>query len=247
MIAKKKAKVKTDPSFTDSRNASKKPTGKKWSSIEFAACGADVSLSSISLGVIAKTADGKVRTGATSVRWEKGHDYFDRLAVAARAHEIMYDLYADAKIQPDLAQVFIAVEEAVAIGYLQRAQSSWVKQQLQISGAFLGGLVRWGYRNVYEIQAHQWQKLVADDLGITTHHTKWNPDKKVGKYRAQQWVEQFHPQWDGHWPDIITDTKRGQIPRPEGRKAQGVQSDDRYEALAMAHWMRNEIKLMGAN
>lgn len=220
----------------------KKVKGKPYRTVEWLCIGADVSMSSISLGGIAKTKEGKMRVGAVTLRWEKGTDYFTRLKGAAKCHDIVHELCINMRVQAELDEIHIAVEEAVAIGYLKRAQSAWVKQQLQISGAFLGGLVRWGYFDIREIQAQQWQKHVADDLGITTHHTKWSPTKKEGKFRAREWIEQFHPKWDGHWPDLIKDEKLGLISRPEGRKAQAVQSDDRYEALAMAHWMREELK-----
>lgn len=200
-------------------------------------------MSSISLGGIAKTHDGKIRTGAVTKRWQKNTDYFIRMSDAAKAHDIVHDLLAEMKVMADLDEIHFAIEEAVAIGYLQRAKnSSWAKQQIQISGAFLGGLLRWGYKDITEIQAQQWQALVAADLGITTHHTKWNPTKKEGKFRAKEWIERFHPKWDGHWEDLINDSKLGLIARPEGRKAQAVQSDDRYEALAAAWWMRQELK-----
>lgn len=220
----------------------KKKSGRQYRRVEWVCIGADVSMSSISLGGIALTRDGKIRTGAVTRRWQKNTDYFTRLSDAAKAHDIVHDLFIEMRVQAELDEIHFAVEEAVAIGYLKRAQSAWVKQQLQISGAFLGGLVRYGYKDIREIQAQQWQALVAADLGITTHHTKWNPDKKTGKFRAKQWIVKFHAKWDGGWPDLINDAKLGLIARPEGRKAQAVQSDDRYEALAMAAWMREELR-----
>lgn len=231
----------------------KKPSDKKWTKVEWVCIGADVSMSSISLAGLARTRDGKLRHGAISKRWLKNTDYFIRLKEAAAAQEFTFDLFAEMKVMAELNEIAFAVEEAVSIGFLQRAESAWVKQQLQISGAFLGGLLKWGYSDIYEIQANQWRALVAHDLGITTHTSKWNnteylalpPEfhaapKNVGKYRAQQWVQVFHSKWDGHWPDIVN-TKDGQVPRGNS-KAQGVQSDDRYEALAMAEWLRRELK-----
>lgn len=239
-----KKKIKATPKFARSAGARKK-TGKKgkWSRVKWVAVGADVSLYSISLGGIAMTADGKVRTAkAVKHAWEKDYDYFLRMKEAAKPEYFMFDLFSALKVEPELEQVYVAVEEAVSFGHIQRHASNAIKQQIQISGAFIGGLLRYGYKDIYEIQANSWRKLVAEDLGITTHHTKWNPDKKVGKYRAQQWVEKFHPKWDGHWPDMIRSTKRGLITRPENSKAKGEQSDDRYEALAIAWWMRQQLR-----
>lgn len=253
--------LKSRPKIRKKSVSGKKVDG--YRRVEWACVGADVSMSSIALAVIAKTTEGKIRTGTASVRWSKDHDYFDRLKTAAKPHDLMHELFINAKLMPELEDVYIAVEEAVPIGMLQRGTrgkvsgltGAWMKQQIQISGAFLGGLVRYGWKSIYEIQSNQWQALVAHDLGITTHHTKWSnagflalpphvktSAKSVGKYRAQQWVEVFHPKWDGHWPDIIADSKLGQISRPEGRTPQGIQSDDRYEALGIANWMKTELK-----
>lgn len=247
-------KKKKPPKIHKPPVSGKKSPGDKWKKAKIVFIGGDISLSSISLGGIALTTDGKVRVGAISRRWTKDVDYFSRLKEAASAHNAVLDVLAELKVMAEMSEIQFAIEEAVAIGYLQRAQSAWVKQQLQISGAFLGGLIRWGYNNIEEIQANKWRAMVAHDLGITTHKDKWNSAdflalppgfhagaKEVGKYRAQQWVQQFHPKWDGHWPDIVT-TKDGQVPRPETSKAAGKQCDDRYEALAMAEWLRRDIK-----
>lgn len=236
------------------KKARKQDIGRGWARAKIVYVGGDISLSSISLGGICITTEDKIRVGAISTRWTKDIDYFTRLKAAAKAHEVVMDLLAELKVMAEMDEIQFAIEEAVAIGYLQRAQSAWVKQQLQISGSFLGGLIRWGYNNIEEIQANKWRAMVAHDLGITTHKDKWGSidflalppgfhagTKNVGKYRAQQWVQQFHPKWDGHWPDIVK-TKDGQVPRPETSKAAGEQCDDRYEALAMAEWLRRDIK-----
>ncbi len=217
-----------------------KPTG-KWSRVRWVVVGADISTYSISLGGMALLSDGKIRSAkAVRLGWEKDTDYFERMKDAANAQNPMHDLFSALRLEPELAQVFIAVEEAVSFGHLQRHASNSAKQQLQISGAFLGGLLRYGWKNIYEIQANQWRKVIADDLGITIHKTKWSPGGE-GKFRAREWVEKFHPKWDGHWPDMIR-TQRGLITKPEASKAKAQQSDDRYEALAAMWWMRQQMK-----
>jgi hypothetical protein len=234
----------------------------KWKKATAVYIGGDISLTSISLGGLSTTTDGKLRVGAISRRWTRDVDYFVRLKEAAMAHELVLDLLAELKVLAEMTEISFAIEEAVPIGMLQRsskgqkqgAAGAWMKQQIQISGAFLGGLVRWGYNDIAEIQSNQWRSMVAHDLGITTHASKWNSDeflalpdgfhaspKNVGKFRARQWVVQFHPKWDGKWPDIIS-SKDGQVPRPSTSKAAGIQSDDRYEALAMAEWLRRDVK-----
>lgn len=240
-VAKKK---RPHPKIRQIAGARKKTGAKsRWSRVVWVAVGADISLYSISLAGCAKLSNGKMRSAkAVKHSWEKDDDYFLRVKEAAKPENMMFDLLAALKLEPELAQVFIAAEEAVSFGHIQRHASQAIKQQIQISGAFLGGLLRYGYPNLYEIQANSWRKLIAEDLGITTHHTKWNNPKGTGKYRAQQWVEQFHPKWDGHWPDMIRTAKRGLIPRPETSRARGEQSDDRYEALGIMWWMRQQLK-----
>jgi len=218
----------------------------KFRSVEWVAIGGDISMTSISLAGTALLRDGKKRRPkAVALRWERGTDYFKRMTEAAKAHDLMHELFIELKIMPEADQVYIALEEPFSWGHVKGGQSNALKQQAQISGAFMGGLLRWGWQNIFEIQANQWRKLVADDLGITIHHTKWNPGGKgsnQGKYRAQEWVEKFHPKWDGHWPDLIVHSKRGLIPRPDDSNAKGKQSDDRYEALAIMKWMEREIR-----
>lgn len=247
----------------------KERPGKPYRSVDYVAIGGDVSMSSIALAGIAVTKGGNVRAGAISVRWEKDTDYFARMAQAAKANEIMYDLFAKLKIMPELDQVYLAVEEPVPIGMFQRSSrgqksgmsSAYLKQQCQISGAFLGGLLKWGWTQIFEIQANSWRKVVADDLAqhfgidFTIAPQKFNSTdvlplpkefhpnpKSIGKYRSPQWLQVMHPKWDKGWPDIVNHSKRGQIPRPKESKAQGIQPDDRYDAFPMAEWMKREIE-----
>ncbi len=244
-MVKKKSKAKVPPKFAKSASARAKTRPKsRWSRVEFVAVGIDVSLYSISIAGTARLSNGKWRRPrAVKLAWEMDDDYLKvRVKQAARPESLMHDLFAALKIEPELEQVFIAIEEAVSFGHIQRHAGQAIKQQIQISGALIGGLLRYGWPNLYEIQANTWRKVVADDLGITTHHTKWNPTKTEGKFRAKEWVKLFHPKWDGHWPDMIRTNKRGLIPQPETSKARPEQSDDRYEALAIMEWMRRQDK-----
>jgi hypothetical protein len=189
-----------------------------------------------------------------SLRWEKGTDYFTRMVAAAKAPDLMHDLMGSI-VGAELDQVFIAIEEPVSFGHMQRMQSQSIKQQIQIQGAFMGSLLKWGWQNIYEIQANQWRKIIADDLGITIHKDKYQnasflplPDGyhvasgAVGKFRSKQWVQQFHPDWDGGWPDLIQHNKLGAIPKPETSKAGSFQPDDRYDALPIMVWIQREIE-----
>lgn len=219
--------------------------GGHWTKAKWVIIGVDISTYSIALAGMALTAEGKIRVKAISRRWQRNTDYFKRMDEVARAHDLIHDLLGEMKVMAELENMYFAIEEAVPIGALQRSKSNKsAKQQIQISGSFIGGLLRYGYKNLWEIQWNQWAAVVASDLGITIHHTKWNPDKRVGKFRAQQWVEQFHPKWDGKWPDLIESSKLGLIPRGES-KARGTQSDDRYEALGIMWFLRCELKKEG--
>lgn len=222
--------------------------------VEWVAIGIDTSTYSISGAAIAKQ-HGKISDVRTLViRWQKGTDYFDRMSAAARGADFIHALLGPI-VGAECHEVFIAMEEPVSFGHLQRSASQSVKQQIQINGSFMGSLLKWGWQNIYEIQANQWRKIVADDLGITTHKSKYAsaeylpfPDDYVmlkgaeGKFRSKQWVEQFHPEWDGKWPDLITHGQQGVIPKPEDSKAKSLQPDDRYDALPIMEWMVREIE-----
>lgn len=215
--------------------------------VAWVAVGLDLSMSSLAGAATAfdKTLKKRVRPVARLILWERGTHYFERMTDIAKAHNFILDLIHDLGVRAELDEIHIAIEEPYPIGMEKRLESNTLKQSAQMSGALMGGLLRYGYTNVYEIQANWWRQIVAKDLGITIHHSKWNPGGKkdiTGKFRPKQWVEEIHPKWDGNWIDHITHSKRGRIPRPVGSKAKPVQPDDRYQALAIMEWMRREIK-----
>lgn len=207
----------------------------------------------------------------TMTRWSKLDHYYDRLEKCARAHTVVLDLLSGLRMVVPLDRIFIAVEEPWPYRMARGGHSAFLKQQAEISGAFLGGLLRYGYREVYQIGSDKWRGVIRDQLiedgkegpSFTTHHTKWNSPKLAsqynatlkdsGKFRAVQWAKDvYEPGWYQTtgvpipaWPDIIESTKLGKIPRPENSKAKSVQPDDRYDALAMCEWMRLELHEMG--
>lgn len=218
------------------------------------ACGFDVSMSSIAGAAFAydKVLDKFIGPSLAVVRWQKDDHYFTRMKAAAMGSDIVHELLNGLKVIPESDEIYIAIEEPFPFGMVGRAQSAYLKQQAQISGALMGGFLRWGYWNIFEISNVWWRQVVAADLGITVHHSKWKDPKLVkrfnckpddtGKFRAKQWVEDCHPEWKiPDMPDII-ESSQGKIPRPEDSKAKAVQCDDRYEGIAMAKWMANEIQ-----
>lgn len=232
----------------------------------WAAIGFDISMSSIAGCILGydRTLDKLTGPHFLMRRWSTSDHYFSRLEMAARAEECVHDLLADAKLFLNIDEIFIAVEEPFPPHgkFMGKGISSSLKQQAEISGAFLGGILRYGYKELYQIGNYDWRKVIADDLGITIHHSKWKdpalaiiynckPDN-TGKFRAKQWgctpgyaFQGLWPEEVPYWPDIIEKTGVGKIPRPEGSIAKAVQPDDRYDALAIAEWMRRELQKAG--
>jgi hypothetical protein len=222
--------------------------------------GFDVSMSSLAGAAMCYDATMKKYRGPAFVmrRWSKEDHYFDRLKMAAQSPDLIFDLLTELKLgNMPLNKIFIAQEEPFPphSKFIMKGNSQTLKQQAEISGAFLGGLLRFGYENIWQIHNTAWRGVIADGLGITTHHTKWkdpalcevyncHPDN-TGKFRAKQWAMQVgetaasggpYSQLTSEipdYPDIIENNKLGKIPRPEGSKARAVQPDDRYDALAI--------------
>ena len=220
-------------------------------------CGFDVSMSCIAGAAIAYDAIIRKFKGPVfvEVRWTKQDEYFDRLKVAAKSHELIFDIIGQFHLSLPLEKIFIAQEEPWPFGLVRGGESGWLKQQAEISGAFLGGLVRYGYENVSQMNTIRWRTVVANDLGITTHHSKWKDPtlcavyncipKDAGKFRTKQWALAYSKNgnyWNEEvplWPDIIKSQNLGNIPRPKNSRAKAHQPDDRYDALAICwtHYM----------
>jgi hypothetical protein len=189
-----------------------------------------------------------------SVQWHKQDHYFTRLhdlsLVQNRISTLMYDM----KMFINLENIYIAQEEPWPLGLASRSvgQSQTLKQQAEMSGALLAGLLRYGYRNIFQINAAWWKKIVADDLGITIHYSKWGKGLQ-GKMRPKEWALAGNHGWGSRkwhnefpnkvpvWPDLIADSKNGgRKPKPENSRAKPLQPDDRYQALPMALWVMRE-------
>jgi len=248
-----KAKVATPSNFNQSDlvrpSRSVREKSRLW-------IGADLSLHSLALAGLAwdEVLQKYVGPGFIYIMWNKDDSYFDRLYQLSKA-DYIYMMCAELNIIIDPQQVFIAQEEPWPFGMANRGkgQSQTLKQSAELSGAFLAGLLRMGFQNVYQIHNTWWRKIVADDLGITTHHTKWGKGLE-GKMRCKQWALSLNadvndnPRWNEIWPnevpvwpDLIADTKNGgRKAQPKESKAKPVQPDDRYQALPMAVWMMRE-------
>lgn len=220
--------------------------------------GFDTSMSSIAGAAIGYDGTLKRLVGPEFLlmRWSKDDEYLDRLKEAAMAHEIVHELQNALGLLVNVDEVYIAQEEPAPMGMFRQGVSAFLKQQCEVSGAFLGGLMRYGYTNVFQINSISWRTMVAEmiteDTGepVTTHHSKWKSQALVdrynckpgdsGKFRTKQWAldvmaPYFGQQWGSEipdWPDII-ESADGKKPRPENSKAKSVQPDDRYDALAV--------------
>lgn len=184
-----------------------------------------------------------------TIRWQKETDYFQRLKDAAKGYDLVLDLQMHLGVSMEPDNIFIAQEEPWPMGMATGKTSGFLKQQAEISGAFLGGLVRYGFTNIVQMHSIRWRTMVANDLGITTHFTKWRspelatmynckPDDS-GKFRSKQWArgqKDFMPGFPDQVPDIpdIIERKEGRVLRPEGSTAKAIQPADEYDALAIA-------------
>lgn len=225
----------------------------KWGKIDWdkgwVCCGFDLSLAGIagaasSLDKITGEIKGPV---FTSYRWGKKTHYFDRLEDCVRASNYIEDLQTKLGVIIEPEGVYIAVEEPWPLGMVKRMESNTLKQQAEISGAFIGGLVKYGFKQVFQIHNTWWRQIVAAELDISIAPQKWNYEanpfqyapsgKGSGKWRAKEYGLKFGLP---DWPDIINSHKQGKIPRPETSKAKAVQPDDRYDAYAIHDWMKRE-------
>jgi hypothetical protein len=213
--------------------------------------GFDVSMSSIAGAATAWDEITKRDKGPvfSAWRWDKNTHYFDRLTDCARSYEHVESLQAKLGVMIEPDDVYIAIEEPFPLGMVRRMESNALKQQAEISGAFIAGLLRYGYTNIFQIGNHLWRQIIAVELDISIHHGKWNyienpfpfapGGKGSGKWRSKEYgLKLGLPDW----PDIISTNKHGKIPRPEGSKAKSVQPDDRFDAFAIMQWMKGELE-----
>lgn len=182
-----------------------------------------------------------------TLRWDTSVEYFERIKDSSKSHELVLDLLMKLSLTLSNDEIWIAQEEPWPMGMITGKTSGHLKQQAEISGAFLAGLVRWGYPNIAQMNTTHWRQVVAKDLGITIHHTKWRSGelalkynclpKDSGKFRSKQWARGFPK---GEFPNLIPDfpdiihTRAGNTPRPEGSVAKAIQPADEYDALAIA-------------
>jgi hypothetical protein len=146
-------------------------------------------------------------------------------------------------------RVYIAIEEPWFYGAVKNAESAWLKQQAEVAGAFKGGLARFGYLNIYEINNSQWHATLRKDGIEFGKAARGTPAKEKAavrernKFLVKEWAMQAFGLPD--LPDLVRSKSGAKIIRPEsgfGAKAKAVQPNDFYDAAACAAWMQNAIE-----
>lgn len=232
--------------------------------------GFDTALSGIAGAAFAYDAGLKQMKGPVFIHYRFGpdDDYFERLKFVASAKDLMFDLTSALNVFLPLEDIYICQEEPFPAhtGFTKRGGGQSLKQQAEISGAFLGGLVKWGYTNIVQVSNQHWRQNVAAQISestgedVTIYPQKWKsgalasrfgckPDDS-GKFRVVQWAHDVWEPWIAQqggieipqFPHMITRDGR-KIPKPEDSKAKPFQPDDCYDALAIADWLRVDQEL----
>jgi hypothetical protein len=202
------------------------------------------------------------------VQFGPDRDYFERLRISSLSHDLMSELLVQLGVFLPLTDIFVAQEEPFPphTSFTTRGHGASLKQQAEISGAFLGGLIRWGYTNIIQVSNQHWRQIVAAEISeetgedVTIHHTKWRSPKLAlrygckpddsGKFRAVQWTHDIFEPWivqqgGKEIPECPPMIRKGsqKVPKPRDSKAKPFQPDDRYDALAMAEWLRVDQEL----
>lgn len=243
---------KVNPVFPGREKAAQRAVEASW-----AAVGIDTSMtacSAVAMGFDAKT---KKMVGPTyaEIRWTPDDDYFKRLGQAAKGHELVLDVLRPLWVI-DPEKTFIAIEEPFPLGMIGRAvagkgtwQGSFIKQQSEVSGAFKGSLVRYGYLNIYEINNAQWHATIRKDgIEFEVIRRAWTKQEKdAAKYRNKFLIKTWAVKAFGlpELPDLVASKSGAKVPRPAegyGAKAKAVQPNDIYDAAACCAWMQDEIE-----
>jgi hypothetical protein len=188
-----------------------------------------IDLSPASLACSAKMYDGIIKTMRGPVwsitRWPKGTDHFEKLEFCARGYDVVLDILAPlGGFIKEIDDLHIGVEELPA----RVLNSNRAHQQAELIGAFVGSLLRYGWKNIYLIPVKSWQALVANDLEMKAN-------KDFDKWHVKEWAIEVYGA--PKWKDLIRSGKLGLIPRPKTSKAMAEQPDDRYDATGIMDYV----------
>lgn len=206
------------------------------------ACGFDISMTVVAGACLAfdSKLDRMLGPSFVEKRWTKDTHLYDRIKDAAYGHELVMELIHGAQAFPkDVDQVFIGIEQAVPFGMLSgrgKFTAAYAAQALEIHGSFKGALLRWGYKNVVDVNNATWQSLCCRETST--------PFKERNKFVSKKWALQAFGNAVPDWPDIV-ETANGAAPRPaegKGAKAAALWADDRYDGLAVCAVIQESIE-----
>lgn len=223
---------------------------KKATRTSWAAVGIDTSMTACSVVGVAYDGmtDKIVGPFHSEIRWMPEDGYFKRLGEAAKGYELVLDVVRGAWVL-DSSRIFIACEEPIFYGAVKAQTGAWIKQQCEVAGAFKGGLVRYGFRNIYEINNSQWHATLRKD-GVEferaergTSQSEKAAVRHRNKFKVKDWAIQAFglPEL----PDLVKSKSGAKIPRPAegfGAKAKPEQPSDVYDAAACAAWIQDMIE-----
>lgn len=161
-------------------------------------------------------------------RWPKGTPEIQKLGEVAKGHDFLFELMGTIPygIIRDFTTIHLAIENVPPKAMNAQRQA----QQLQIIGAFVGGLARYGYQNIHLVTPRAWQAYISADFDMKAN-------KDWTKWHVKNWCIEVYDA--PKWKDLIYNSKLGLIPKPKGSKAMPVQPDDRYDACGIMEyaWM----------
>lgn len=199
----------------------------------YAVIGIDMSLSNISGACQVYDSKLGVFSPVTvhRVRFTKADHWYTRMLTAAKAHDFIFDLVKQASLAGiETDNYVIGVEEPWPAHLAKKGDSAWLRQQAQIHGSFVGGLLRWGWTRVYEVNNQLWKGPVRDALGKGT----------IDKWDVKDWAVE---KWGIEVPDIINTAKLGMIEQPSTSRAKPHAPNDIYDALGVMNWTGREVEL----
>lgn len=219
----------------------------------WAAVGVDTSMSSIAAVAVGHDAKLDKRVGPTygEVRWMPEVDYYRRLGEAAKAHDLILSLLRELwVVSPH--RVWIAFEEPIHYGTVQRQIGSFIKQQCEVAGACKGSIVRYGFPNIIEINNSQWKKVLRQD-GVafeTAPKGSGESIKKLIREKNKMAVKDWAIQAFGlpELPDLVAGPNSAKIPRPasgRGANARAIQPSDIYDGAAICAYMVDWLEQTG--
>lgn len=230
---------KINPVFPGRQKRSQSAVALSW-----AVVGIDSSMSAVAVTATGfdATTNKMTKVAYADMRWTTDDDdYLKRLADAVGTYNLVLDVLREIWVV-DQVRTFIAIEEPFPMGMASsgraKFKSAWIKQQSEVSGAVLGGLYKYGFHNIFQINVQQWRKTLRDS-GVeirTGPEGKWDVKSAV--------IEKFSLP---DFPDLVANKKGSKVPRPEsgyGAKAKAVQPNDIYDAAAVMWWMSAEAKRM---